>query len=734
MFGVLAPGGGEAGSGQTRTIPVSVDSYRFLPSEPAIQFARPPDAPPPERGVSYALGEGWSGPTAEGIRFIGRKSVLQLSLVSGGQRSLFLECQLSGGTSANSRPEIEVGVNATACGRARITEGTAAYRFDVPAGLLHSGANQVEVCWRAHEGIEPGTGGPVVTLRRLAALRDPAQPFVAVDWSPPVQQERNPPSLRIGRAGTLLLPFAVPASARGLTFELRAGPEPGAAVAGCRALLCRLAENGEPFELLDQIAVEPGQRPPALLEMQLDRGAGDYQLLVQIEDGEAPGELAVISPRLILEPEPTVSAASGVQGVVKRPLPDIVFLILDAARADHLGRTYGYPRDTAPALDRLARESLVFTRVFAQAPDTTFSAPTLLTGVPFASHRVGAGKRTLSSGETTLAEYLHDAGYFTVGFFPSPKLSSVFGLDQGYDELHERWPWKDGGPARFRGVAESAAARIRAGFGPAPLLFVMHVLPPHMPYQPLAEFNLFSDAEYDGPCDGSTAYARAVNLGQIAPSARDLREMVALYDGNLRMADHDVSLVLDALIGSGRFANAVVMVTADHGEAFLEHGVLGHSATLYQEVLHVPLILRLPPALRPEAEVDTDRLASLEDVVPTLLKLVGLEPGSRVTGVDLLADGARDAIVLHSPDSLLGILTRGSKLIEGPDGRRELYDLANDPAETRNLALEDPLRTSVLELLLARRLDAAPPPLEAAERAKPSREEEQGLRALGYLQ
>jgi hypothetical protein len=150
-------------------------------------------------------------------------------------------------------------------------------------------------------------------------------------------------------------------------------------------------------------------------------------------------------------------------------------------------------------------------------------------------------------------------------------------------------------------------------------------------------FDVFSDPDYDGRCDGESTTLWAINDRRIQPTETDLRQIVALYDGNLRAADDAVNMVLTALQRRSRWRQTVVLITADHGEAFFEHGMMTHSSTVYGEMLHVPFILRVPPSLRSD-RMDTARLVSLADIVPTLLGTASLRPHGSLEGTNLLRD------------------------------------------------------------------------------------------------
>jgi arylsulfatase A-like enzyme len=269
-----------------------------------------------------------------------------------------------------------------------------------------------------------------------------------------------------------------------------------------------------------------------------------------------------------------------------------------------------------------------------------------------------------------------------------------------------------------------------------PFFLMIHYVPPHEPYAPDPEFDVFGDPAYDGPVTSDRELAQAVYDRKIELDESDLAEMVALYDGNLRMADAAVGRVLAGLKDAGRYDDALVIVTSDHGEAFLEHGWMGHNKTIYEEMLRVPLIVKLPRSWEPPAELDLDRLVTLADVPATILRRLGLEAPAAVRGLDLLdGDPPERALYLRSAkktDPWLGVRTRRWKAIWG-NGSGELYDLAADPGETVDVIAEHPLLRAGLALLLSRAIRAEEPLRAGARAGEISEEDRTMLRALGYL-
>ena len=205
--------------------------------------------------------------------------------------------------------------------------------------------------------------------------------------------------------------------------------------------------------------------------------------------------------------------------------------------------------------------------------------------------------------------------------------------------------------------------------------------------------------------------------------------------------DHAVELVLETLRKRKKWKDTVILITSDHGEAFYEHGRMGHNTTLYDEMLRVPFILRIPEG-HPITEINMEQMVSLADIVPTLLGLVSAKPESYVSGINILLSGR------SRPDDMNRFLIARSgsdiapyfscrtwrwKIIIKDARYQELYDLENDPRETRNILHLRPDIFAGLLNLLYKEISRKQPDLFSVEKARMSKEEESMLKSLGYL-
>ena len=443
-------------------------------------------------------------------------------------------------------------------------------------------------------------------------------------------------------------------------------------------------------------------------------------------------------------PDDTLSTSSGVGRKpaveARQGPPDIVLITLDAARSDHFS-CYGYGRPTTPNIDRLAEESLVFTNAFALVPNTRQSVPTMVTGLSFINHQVISKESMLAEEATTLAEHLKEAGYRTACITATPNNSRSLGTDQGYDEFFEMWTETSKDESIDPHVLSARAIDwLELNQSTGPIHLQLHFVPPHTPYRPAPPYDLFTDPTYKGAFNGFPGSILRNKEGRREPSTTDLEHVIASYDGNLRAADDAMAQVLTELQKRPNWNNTVVLVTSDHGEALFEHRRMGHNNTVYDEMLRVPLILRLPPGMTTEG-IDVDRLATLADIVPTLLAAASLHPGMPLDGINLLSEyppthGADErtfaAKTSHSrPTRCLRSLRW--KVIISNSGRGELYDLESDPLEHTDLRFANRLDFLEKGRLLTRRFLSAPLLPKRIQDTDVTERDREMLKALGYV-
>jgi arylsulfatase A-like enzyme len=462
-------------------------------------------------------------------------------------------------------------------------------------------------------------------------------------------------------------------------------------------------------------------------------------------------------------------AGAAARGAAGRP--NVLLIVMDTVRADRLS-TFGYARPTTPELDAFAREAIRFPRFYAPAPWTVPSHASLFTGTFPAHHGATQEHWSLDRRHATLAEVLRDAGYQTFAVSANPLVGRGSKLDQGFAAFRE--PWRESSKLSTERPAAHPVNRafeelLRNADRDRPFFAFLNYMDAHRPYAPpidvLARYARARPSALAASRVGSRVWTELYLDGPGAPA--DIALTSDLYDAELAVLSASIGALLEDLRRDGRYDSTLIAITSDHGEHLGEHGLWDHVFSLYEPVLHVPLLLRLPGGAR--AGTTDTRLGQLTDLLPTLLAACGVAaPSLPIQGTDLV-DPARtqrplvasyayphQALAIIGPKaatahrdrlapylrSLRAVREGDHKVIEGSDGRVEIFDLAADPAETRNLAPADP---ALRETLLSRlgeavgrgELPAVSTPrhvLVHPESSDRDRERDAALRALGYAQ
>lgn len=467
--------------------------------------------------------------------------------------------------------------------------------------------------------------------------------------------------------------------------------------------------------------------------------------------------------------------------------PNVVLISIDTLRADHLG-AYGYDRrPTSPRLDALAEESAVFLDATSQAPWTTPAHMSLFTSLLPSTHgllrdwdvaldfMLGRGSYpALPPSVPTLAELLHRAGYATLARVGGGTISADFGFGRGFDVYEEAsealsFEARDGTIGELRRLLEEHLERP----GKAPFFLFFHTFEVHAPYRDLRfaseilephEVRALAEhqeREWEKPIQAERDLLR--QRGLFRPEV-----VAALYDGGIRSVDERLGRLFDALRQLGVWEETVVIVTSDHGEELGErhHRNLGdHGQSLYQEMLHVPLIVHAPRLEIATRRIDTP--VALLDVAPTILDLAGAEIPEIFEGRSLvpLMEGrtwhdqraiCAEAVVTRPEQKMLrrGELKlvgsfglpgeRRTLLPEDPDRGLQalrLFDLATDGEEHRDLRAAGEAQERDLPLgemtsdMLDRFAEAAADQVDGGEsEVEVTDETKQKLRALGYIE
>ncbi len=440
--------------------------------------------------------------------------------------------------------------------------------------------------------------------------------------------------------------------------------------------------------------------------------------------------------------------------------PHVVMISVDTLRADHLG-CYGYARATSPQIDALAGQGVRFSNAFCQASWTLPSHMSMITSQYPHVHGVEANEHALPESATTLAEVLSAAGYQTGAIVSWVYLAEQYGFDQGFDRFKELLPpphlVDSATTASFKAeqVTDHAIRWLERDHSRPYFLFV-HYFDPHIDYAPPEPFDRMFDADYQGEANGSFdwifQFIKGVHHEPGIIQPRDLAYVTSLYDGEIRYTDTHLGRLFAAIDRTLGMDNTLIVFTSDHGEELNDHGSMeGHQWTLYDEVVHVPLIVRLPGGGQAGRVVETP--VELIDIPNTILSLLDIATPETFQGQSRshLLSGptppGEPAIVygeitrynrkqyvrnarhklIHTDD--IGVNARGIPVKAG----YELYDLFDDPAEQDNIYHPDLAVGRMLRFALDRRKESTVAGATGKpDEVRPSEAELERLRGLGY--
>ena len=414
-----------------------------------------------------------------------------------------------------------------------------------------------------------------------------------------------------------------------------------------------------------------------------------------------------------------------------KPQPNVLVILIDTLRADHLSMN-GYPRQTTPVLDAFAKENLNFRNAMTPAPWTPAAVASLFTGlypsshgmVPPNSRREARNKsKMLSDRWQTLPELFKQNGYITAGVSPNPWIKPEFGYNRGFDSFVYS------ARSNASGINRAAKNFLDRWRRQKPFFLYLHYLDPHDPYTPPPPFNTMYTGEVPG---------RSYSAEQT--------DMLRRYDGEIRYTDAEIGKLFGLLKQRGLYDDLVIVVLADHGEQFMERGHQGHGYNVYNEEAHVPLMIK---AGGRRAEIDT--VVSSIDIYPTLVDVAGLKGSASVEGFSLTSalDQRRK----------IGVMTeikrvQNQKAYTTPEGLKLVMDFSMDqdlrlalPPQAQRLALfnfhQDPLEhIQVSDPALVEQLRAAFSQLYSTATALQSPKDEQieldqstvkELQTLGYM-
>lgn len=446
-----------------------------------------------------------------------------------------------------------------------------------------------------------------------------------------------------------------------------------------------------------------------------------------------------------------LAAASLVPGCAASPppaeaaaKPNVIVILVDTLRADKLG-TYGYTkRKTTPNLDTFAAGAQVWEQAVSQNAWTVPSVASLFTGVDPQAHRTLNFKQgqkletdTIADAHDTMAESYKAAGYTTAAFVKSTVLNTSHGFSQGFDK-YEVVPGKDQAWGYSAKELNDMAIPWLTGQlkGAKPFYAYLHYMDPHSPYKAPEPWYSKYKGSYTGKMDGAhVQLEEAFKAGTVTQA--DWDHELALYDAEIEYFDTEFGRLWGELQKAGVAQNTIVVLVADHGEAFGEHKNVFHG-NLYQENIHVPVMMRGPGLKAGRMK----HYAQLIDVPPTLAELTGTPKGKYWQGrsmVSAMAGGSGHTNAVYSEYAGHRMViepSTGLKLILG-DGPGKLFDLKADPLEKTNLYDSRTTDVARLKAQLDARFTAGQglfSKFGAGKSAGMSAEQCEMLKQLGYVE
>ncbi len=465
------------------------------------------------------------------------------------------------------------------------------------------------------------------------------------------------------------------------------------------------------------------------------------QLTLEGEGGQ--GRVAWADARLITAAEEAPEI---------EPAQNVVVVLVDTLRASKLRPWNRETRVQTPVLNELAENSALFERGISTENWTKPAVASILTGLHPIDHMARTQSAVLSDSALMISEHMKANGLATGGFIANGYISDRFGFDQGWDRYKNFIRDENASSEAevvFREAADWAIEHKDERF----FLYV-HTIDPHVPYDPEDEFVSMYDsrAHYEGQVrprmTGELLAGAKSNEPTVRFTQSDIIRLEALHDGEITQHDRHMGTFINRLKEAGIWENTVFVFVADHGEEFNEHGKWGHGHSIYEELIHVPLLVHRPGAI-PARRIPTT--VSTMDIGPTVLELAGLPPMPNVAAQSLvpLIYGQNRAMPEMAMSEFLDerrVITAGRwKWIVRGNLRHTMFDLQEDPGEQNQLKIDDhPIAGRYLRVHQGQFLGStnrgqwmqseqqAGPDLSAGE-VQMDAELQQQLRELGYL-
>ncbi len=471
--------------------------------------------------------------------------------------------------------------------------------------------------------------------------------------------------------------------------------------------------------------------------------------IVRIELRAQGGETRAVGPAVV--------TLDGAAPAASRPVKNAIVYLIDTLRADKLQAVNARSRVQTPGLARFIEQAAVMAGAHTQENWTKPSVTTLLSSLFPWQHQAVTTEAVVPAAVELIPETLSARGFHTGAFIANGYVSDRFGFRQGWTSYRNYV--REG----RRNVAQYVAADVLEWLDQRPqekpFFLYVHTIDPHVPYKPPRQFlEMYDATPYSGVVDFSSdnELLEKIKAGRIPLDARDKVHLEALYDGEISYHDVHFNAIVDGLARRGLADDTMVIIVADHGEEFWDHGSVGHGHSVYEELLHIPMIVRLPGTTQRPLRVED--AVGLVDVMPTVLEALGQPLPDGLAGQSFLpllrgeTPDAPRATVSGFMEGWRTVVSGRYKLIHRTLERQMLYDLERDPREQTDLAADRPIAVRYLRGMLGLALGAvegtpaqtpaqgrpttaprARPQVHAQETTTIDPQTEEQLRALGYI-
>jgi len=394
--------------------------------------------------------------------------------------------------------------------------------------------------------------------------------------------------------------------------------------------------------------------------------------------------------------------------------PSILVVVISSLRSDHVS-AYGYARATTPTIDGLASEGVLYATALTPTPWPPAAHASILSGRYISEHGVTFASPRLGEGLDTVAEHMKEEGYATVAITADSTLTKATGFGQGFDQFIEIRPEESGAPDDGAATAEEEAVRRLSDLADAGTPFFAYVVlkNPGLPWNPPQEYReKFLEhpvvlPELDRLSQLWVPFARQYSMGLVNVPPGELETMVSLYDGEIAYADYRFGRILDALQEKGIAENLAVFVTSDAGEDLGEHGLIADPSSLFDTIIHVPLVAKWPGRIPAGTRV-TGQVSTM-DLPAAVLAIARRDPADTAPPTDLFR--SRPVAICEAPHdpeairyyrslrpeddptifqrNLLAVRTPEHKFVVTSLGTAALFDLAADPQERLSILEAD---------------------------------------------